>query len=149
VALKVLPALLARDPERRRRFERKAQAVAALKHPDIVTIYSVEPADETPFLTMELVEGQTLSELIPETGLFLERVFEIAAPLVDAVAGAHAKGIPHRDLKPATVMVDEGGRIKVLHFGLAKLFEHTANSEGVTMLGDACPRGSSIGASST
>jgi len=137
VALKILPPDLAGDPERRKRFEREAQAVAALKHPSIVTIYSVEMADETPFLTMELVEGQTLSELIPENGFSLARFFELAVSLVDAVAGAHAKGITHRDLKPANIMVDEDGRVKVLDFGLAKLFEPAATPEGATMLGDA------------
>jgi TolB-like protein/Tfp pilus assembly protein PilF len=123
VALKVLPEELAREPERRKRFEREARAVAALKHPNIVTIHSVEEADGVHFITMELVEGETLSDIIPQRGLALDRFFDLAIPLADAVSSAHAKGIAHRDLKPANIMLDADGRLKVLDFGLAKLFE--------------------------
>ena len=86
VALKVLPADSARDPEHRQRFEREAKAVAALKHPNIVTIHSVEEVDGVHFLTMELVEGQTLAEILPANGLPLDRFFEVAIPLTDAVS---------------------------------------------------------------
>ncbi len=121
VALKILPAESARDPEFRQRFEREAKAVAALQHPNIVTIYSIEESDGVHFLTMELVEGKTLSEIIPSDGFPLSRFFEIAIPLADAVSCAHSRGITHRDLKPANIMVDKEQRIKVLDFGLAKL----------------------------
>ncbi len=121
VALKVLPADAAHDPERLARFEREAKAVAALHHPNIVTIYSIEAAGEVHFITMELVEGRPLTELISPAGISLERFLEIAIPLADAVASAHARGVVHRDLKPANVMLDDSGRIKVLDFGLAKL----------------------------
>jgi serine/threonine protein kinase/TolB-like protein/Tfp pilus assembly protein PilF len=123
VALKVLPEELARDPERRKRFEREAKAVAALKHPNIVTIHSVEEADGVHFITMELVEGKTLAQNIPKGGLDLDRFFEVALPLTDAVSSAHLKGVAHRDLKPANIMFDADGRLKVLDFGLAKLME--------------------------
>ncbi len=123
VALKILPAQTASDPERRARFEREAQAIAALNHPNIVTIYSVEDADGVLFLTMEMVEGQPLDHLIVKEGLPLARVVAIAIPLADAVNAAHQKGITHRDLKPANVMVTNDGRAKVLDFGLAKLVE--------------------------
>jgi tetratricopeptide (TPR) repeat protein len=129
VALKVLPAELAGDAERRMRFEREAQSVAALNHPNIVTIYSVEQADETHFITMELVEGKTLTELIGPGGISLDRLFDVAVPLADALAAAHGKGITHRDLKPDNVMVTTEGRVKVLDFGLAKLTE-TADAAG-------------------
>ncbi|HMB68066.1 MAG TPA: protein kinase, partial [bacterium] len=122
VALKVLPPDAARDPERTRRFEREARAVAAMEHPNIVTIHSVEDVDGLHFLTMELVEGRTLSEIIPPGGLPLEPFLRIALPLTEAMSLAHAKGITHRDLKPANVMVDREGRVKVLDFGLAKLW---------------------------
>ncbi|HSF17503.1 MAG TPA: protein kinase [Vicinamibacteria bacterium] len=122
VALKVLPAEMASDPNRIGRFSREARAVAALNHPNIVTLYSVEEAGGVHFLTMELVEGQALEALIPEAGLSLGHFFEIALPLVDAVSAAHEKGITHRDLKPANIMVTEKGRLKVLDFGLAKIF---------------------------
>jgi tetratricopeptide (TPR) repeat protein/TolB-like protein/tRNA A-37 threonylcarbamoyl transferase component Bud32 len=123
VALKVLRADVAEDPERRMRFEREAKAVAALSHPNIVTIYAVEEADGQTFLTMEYVEGQSMSELIPDGGLPLGRYFDLAIPLCDAISSAHQKGITHRDLKPENVMISEEGRLKVLDFGLAKLRE--------------------------
>ena len=120
VALKVLPPDMARDPERLARFQREARAVAALNHPHIVTVYSVEEADGVHFLTMELVEGHALNELIPENGLPVEQIIEIASALADALAAAHEKGIIHRDMKPGNVMVTGEGRVKVLDFGLAK-----------------------------
>jgi Tol biopolymer transport system component len=123
VALKVLSASLTGDPDRRERFEREARAAAALNHPNIVTIHSVEEADGVPFLTLELVDGQTLGEIIPEGGLPLERVLTLGIPLADAVGAAHQRGITHRDLKPANVMITADGRLKVLDFGLAKVRE--------------------------
>jgi Tol biopolymer transport system component len=123
VALKVLPAELASEPERLGRFQREAETLAALDHPHIVTIFSVEEADGLHFLTMELVEGKTLSRVIRRDGLPLSRFFQIAIPLAEAVSAAHEKGIVHRDLKPGNVMVTEEDRVKVLDFGLAKLRE--------------------------
>jgi serine/threonine protein kinase/Tol biopolymer transport system component len=120
VALKVLAHESARDPDRRARFEREARAVAALNHPNIVTIHSVEEADGLLFLTMELVEGKTLSECIAPGGMTLAELLRLAIPLADAVGTAHQRGITHRDLKPANVMVADDGRVKVLDFGLAK-----------------------------
>jgi serine/threonine protein kinase/tetratricopeptide (TPR) repeat protein len=121
VALKVLPAGVAHDPERLARFQREARAVAALNHPHIVTIHSVEEADGVHFITMELVAGQGLDRLIPASGLPVEQILSIAAALADALAEAHEKGIIHRDLKPANIMMTDDGRVKVLDFGLAKL----------------------------
>ena len=121
VALKVLPPDTAADRERLDRFQREAQVIAALNHPNVVTIYSVEEADATHFLTMELVEGKTLVEVIPPQGLSLKDLLALAIPLTDAVSAAHERGIVHRDLKPANVMVGDDGRLKVLDFGLAKL----------------------------
>ncbi len=120
VALKTLPPETASDPDRLHRFRREAQAVAGLNHPNIVTLYGVEEADGVHFLTMELVEGRTLGELIPPGGLPLTKLLEIAVPLADAVRAAHERGVVHRDLKPGNVMVNAEGRVKVLDFGLAK-----------------------------
>jgi serine/threonine protein kinase/TolB-like protein/Tfp pilus assembly protein PilF len=121
VALKMLPPETAADPERLKRFRREAKTVASLSHPNVVTLYTVEEADGQTFLTMELVEGRTLSEEIPMGGLPLRRALEIASALAGALAAAHARGILHRDLKPSNVMVGPGGWVKVLDFGLAKL----------------------------
>ena len=128
IALKVLLEREAADPQRRARFAREAQNVAALNHPNIVTIYSVEEAEGIPFLTMELVAGRLLREIIPSEGMPLERLLTIAIPLADALTAAHARGITHRDLKPANIMVGADGRVKILDFGLAKLHEHEAAS---------------------
>ncbi|HJR59928.1 MAG TPA: protein kinase [Vicinamibacterales bacterium] len=123
VALKVLSGEFAADPDRRERFEREARAAAALNHPNIVTIHSVEEADGVAFLTLELIDGQTLAELIPQGGLPIDRVLSLGIPLADAVGAAHQRGITHRDLKPSNVMVTSDGRLKVLDFGLAKMKE--------------------------
>jgi serine/threonine protein kinase len=121
VALKVLPPGRANDPESRQRFEREARAVAALNHPNIVTIHAVEQADDVTFLAMELIEGQTLSTHIRAGGLPARDILRIAIPIADAMAVAHQRGITHRDLKPGNIMVGADGRVKVLDFGLAKL----------------------------
>lgn len=121
VALKTLPQNLGKDPERRKRFERETRAIAALSHPNIVTIYSIEEADGFHFYTMELVEGRTLTELIPKKGFPLSRFMDLAIPITDALSAAHQQGITHRDVKPDNVMVCGDGRVKVLDFGLAKL----------------------------
>jgi len=129
VALKLLPPEMAAVPQRIERFRREARAVAALSHPNIVTIYSVEEADGVHFLTMELVAGKTLDSLIPASGVTLERIFDVAIPLADALSDAHEKGVTHRDLKPANVMVTDDGRVKVLDFGLAKFRETTSGDD--------------------
>ncbi|MEE9532800.1 MAG: serine/threonine-protein kinase, partial [Acidimicrobiia bacterium] len=134
IALKMLPAEMAADPNRRARFEREARAVAALNHPNIVTLHSVEEASTSSgavhFITMELVEGQTLTHLLPKNGFPLSRLLEIAIPLADAVSRAHRAGITHRDLKPDNIMIDGEGRLRVLDFGLAKLHEPIGSMQG-------------------
>ena len=121
VALKVLPPEMASNPERLDRFQREAKALAALDHHGIVVVHSVEEADGIHFITMQLVEGQSLDRLIPQEGFALEQLLEIAIPFADALSAAHEKGIIHRDLKPANIMISESGRVKVLDFGLAKV----------------------------
>jgi Tol biopolymer transport system component len=138
VALKVLPSEMAENAERRARFEREAKAVAALDHPNIVTIHSVEEVAGVHFYTMQLVKGKTLTELVPRKGMPLNKFFEIAIPLADAVSAAHEEGIIHRDLKPDNLMVSDEGRLKILDFGLAKLKQEFAR-EGVSELPTQSP----------
>ena len=126
VALKVLPEAVASNHEQLARFEREAKTLAALNHPHIVTIHSIEEAGAIRFLTMELVEGQSLDRLITPNGFPLPRALELSVAIADALAAAHEKGIVHRDLKPGNVMVTRDGRVKVLDFGLAKLEERWA-----------------------
>src|ERR1017187_9569103 len=102
VAIKVLPAAMSTDPDRLARFQREARAVAALNHPHIVTIYSVEEGGSIHFLTMELVEGKPLDRIIPAHGLPADQIVDIGNALADALSAAHDKGIVHRDLKPPT-----------------------------------------------
>src|SRR5687767_1415612 len=131
VALKILDPQVAADPDRRERFAREARAAAALNHPNIVTIHSVEEADGRLFLTCEYIEGRTLADIIQPGGLPLERLLSIGISLADAVGAAHQRGITHRDLKPANVMVANDGRVKVLDFGLAKLREDLQIAEAM------------------
>src|SRR5262249_18274527 len=114
VAIKVLPESVACDPDSLARFQREAQSIAALNHPNLVTIRSVEEAEGVVFFPMELVEGKPLGDVIGKAGVPLARFLQLAIPLVDAVSAAHQKGITHRDLKPANVMVRADGRVKVL-----------------------------------
>ena len=141
IALKVLPAEMAADHDRLGRFHREARAAAALNHPSIVTLYSVEEIDGIHFFTMELVDGRPLDELIPAEGFPADRVVELATPLAEAIAAAHDKGLVHRDLKPANILVTSDQHDKVLDFGLAKDVHaggqdgHTVTSYGRTLPG--------------
>jgi TolB-like protein/Flp pilus assembly protein TadD len=126
VALKILPEEMAGDPRRLERFQREAQALAALNHPNIVTIFSVEhvtsPESGAPvhFIAMELVEGQSLDRLLAEQSLEPARILDLGIAVADGLAAAHARGITHRDLKPGNVMLSDDGTVKILDFGLAR-----------------------------
>jgi serine/threonine protein kinase/Tol biopolymer transport system component len=121
VALKVLPAAFTNDPERLRRFEQEARAVAALNHPNIVSVYDVGAADAVHYIVSELLEGETLRERIPASGMPTRKAIELAVQLANGLAAAHDQGIVHRDLKPENVFVTRTGQLKILDFGLAKL----------------------------
>ncbi|HVS13201.1 MAG TPA: protein kinase [Thermoanaerobaculia bacterium] len=130
VALKVLPPSLAEDADRRARFQREARAIAALNHPNIVIVYSVEERDDLLFMTMERVEGVTLDRLWQGRRPSLAELLEVALQIAEALAAAHRRGIVHRDLKPSNIMVTPEGRVKVLDFGLAK-FAKVAGTESL------------------
>ncbi len=120
VAIKVLPAEIASDRERLKRFEREARAASALNHPNIVTIHDIGSADGVSYIAMELVEGDSLSRRLAGGALPIKKLLPIAAQIADGLARAHEAGIVHRDLKPENVMVGKDGRVKILDFGLAK-----------------------------
>ncbi len=117
VALKVLPASFTNDPERLRRFEQEARAVAALNHPNIVSVHDVGAADGVHYIVSELLEGETLRERIPASGMPARKAIELAVQLANGLAAAHDQGIVHRDLKPENIFVTRNGRLKILDFG--------------------------------
>jgi Tol biopolymer transport system component/predicted Ser/Thr protein kinase len=124
VAIKVLPASVASDPDRRQRFEQEARAASALNHPNILTVYDIGEADGTTYIAMELVEGKTLRELVASgEAMPAKRLLDIAVQIAEGLAKAHVAGIVHRDLKPENLMVSKDGYVKILDFGLAKLTE--------------------------
>src|SRR5262245_47625801 len=129
VAIKVLPDDLASSPDRLARLEREATIAAGLNHPNIVTLHSIEEFEGTRFITMELVEGRSLSALIAPGGLPVPQLLDLGVAVADALVAAHEKGVVHRDLKPANVMITREGRVKVLDFGLAKLAQTAPDLE--------------------
>jgi serine/threonine protein kinase/Tol biopolymer transport system component len=120
VAVKVLPAHLSSDPQLRLRFEREARAISTLSHPHICTLFDVGRQDETDYLVMELLEGETLHTRLKKGPLPLEQVLRFGTEIASALAAAHRRGIVHRDLKPGNVMLTKSG-VKLLDFGLARL----------------------------
>ena len=126
VAIKVLPGLLATDPERLARFDREAQLLASLNHPHIAQIYGFEDSPgrrrqpAVPALVLELVDGPTLADRIAQRRLPLDEALPIARQIAEALEAAHERGIIHRDLKPANIKLTAAGTVKVLDFGLAK-----------------------------
>ena len=139
IAIKVLPGDVASSPDRLERLEREATTVAGLNHPNIVVLHSIEDDRGTRFLTMELVEGRNLADLVTPGGLPLAQMLDLAIPLADALSDAHGKGVVHRDLKPANVMVTRGGRVKVLDFGVAKLIQPESDLESTQAVTMAAP----------
>ncbi len=134
VAIKVLPAAFARDPERLRRFETEARAIATLDHPNILSIHDIGTHDGAPYLVSECLEGHSLREELSGGALPLRRAVEYGTQIAQGLAAAHDKGIVHRDLKPENIFVTQDGRIKILDFGLAKLVQpDAAPGEGATL----------------
>jgi serine/threonine protein kinase len=128
VAIKVVPAALAQDPERMARFEQEAKVLAGLAHPNIVVLYDVGREQGVPFAVTELLEGGTLRDRLAGGALAWREALEIAAATADGLAAAHAKGIIHRDIKPENLFLTADGRLKVLDFGLARV-EYLASDD--------------------
>jgi serine/threonine-protein kinase len=138
VAIKILPDEFSRDADRVSRFQREAEVLASLNHPNIAAIYDLQEANNTRFLVLELVDGETLADRIARGPIPVEEALDIAKHICEALDAAHEKGIIHRDLKPANVKITPDGQVKVLDFGLAKAMENTppntALSNSPTML---------------
>ena len=137
IAIKVLPALFAADPDRLRRFEREAKTLASLNHPNIAQVYGV--IDQPPALIMELVHGEDLAERLKRGAIRQDEAIPIAKQIAEGLEAAHERGIIHRDLKPANIKIGEDGTVKVLDFGLAKAAVQNVNpvaNDGVETLHD-------------
>ena len=134
VAVKVLPPHLSNQPELRERFEREARTISSLNHPNICTLFDVGRQDETEFLVMEYLEGETLADRLRKGPLPLEQAFAIAIAIADALDNAHRLGVVHRDLKPGNIMLTASGP-KLLDFGLAKVAAGPAvQTQGLSQL---------------
>ena len=134
VAVKVLSESFTRDPERLRRFEQEARAVAALNHPNILGLYDIGSQNGSPFLVSELLEGSSLREMLRGGPLSSRKAGDYAVQIASGLAAAHEKGIVHRDLKPENLFITKDGRAKILDFGLAKLAPAApSGSEGLTV----------------
>ena len=129
VALKILPDAFAADPDRLARFQREAQVLARLNHPNIAQIHGIEKSDDTQALVLELVEGPTLADRIAKGPIPLDEALPIAQQIAEALEAAHEAGVIHRDLKPANIKVRDDGTVKVLDFGLAKALDTTPEGD--------------------
>ena len=145
VAIKVLPTEMSQDPERLARFDREARTLATLQHANVASIYGFETNESTPYLVMELADGQDLSERLKRGAIPVEETIELAIQMAKGLAAAHAVGIIHRDLKPANIKISTDGKLKILDFGLARAadteegldsaLEHSPTLTAMTMPG--------------
>src|SRR5919109_506799 len=132
VAIKVLPDLFSSDPERRVRFEREAQLLASLHHPNIASVFGLEESNGVCGIVLELVEGETAAERISRGPLPFDEALVVARQIAFALEAAHERGVVHRDLKPANIKLTPEGTVKVLDFGLAKALENDGSAADVS-----------------
>src|SRR6516164_8808992 len=148
VAIKTLPDEFSRDPERLARFQREAEALAALNHPNIAHVYGLEESASIRCIVMELVEGETLQQRLTRGAIPVDEALQIAKQIAEALEAAHERGIIHRDLKPGNIMLTADGKVKVLDFGLAKALQEQQPSNlsnSPTMLSAASMPGLILG----
>src|SRR3954463_2022725 len=134
VALKLLPENFASDPDRLARFQREAQVLASLNHPNIAQVYGLENVDGSACIVMELVEGETIADKLKRGPFSFHEAIEIARQIADALAAAHERGVVHRDLKPANIKLTPNGTVKVLDFGLAKAVSSQTEKTDLSMM---------------
>ena len=139
VAIKVLPAMFSRDPDRLRRFQQEAQAVAALNHPNILAIHDFGEHQGSPYIVTEFLEGETLRGLLEAGAVPVRKATEWAGQIARGLAAAHDKGIVHRDLKPENIFITRDGRVKILDFGLAKLTPEAVTPDAATLASHTQP----------
>jgi len=137
VAIKILPASFTADPDRRARFEREAQVVAALNHPNILAVYETDDIDGVPYIVTELLEGETVRERVERGPLPVRKAIDIAVQIARGLAAAHEKGVVHRDLKPENVFLLADGQVKILDFGLARPMPAGSGATATVALTDA------------
>jgi hypothetical protein len=140
VAIKVLPAGVAGDPERLQRFEQEARAAAALNHPNILAVYDIGQHNSSEYIVSELLDGETLRDRLDSGALPVRKAIDCAIQIAHGLSAAHEKGITHRDLKPENLFVTSDGRVKILDFGLAKLTQSEAPSVGASVLPTTPPQ---------
>ncbi len=134
-AIKFLSSQFMSDPESKSRFKREARAAAALKHPNIITIYEMGDYEDRFYIAMEYVDGRSLNELIKQEDLSIDAVFDIAIQICEGLSKAHNTGIVHRDIKPANIMIDKDGLVKILDFGIAKIKDASQSTSADQILG--------------
>src|SRR5215472_15870997 len=125
VAIKTLPEEFSHDGDRVNRFQREAEVLASLNHPNIAAIYDLQEAEGSSFLVLELFEGETLADRISRGPIPIDEALTIGKAMGEALEAAHEKGVIHRDLKPANIKINPDGKVKVLDFGLAKAMEQS------------------------
>jgi len=133
VAIKVLPEAFAADPDRRTRFEREAQTVASLSHPNVISVFDTGVEAGRVYLVMELLSGDSLREQLKQGPIVPRKAIDIAVQIARGLAAAHDKGLVHRDLKPENIFLQPDGHVKILDFGLARGF--TPDASGATQTG--------------